>query len=114
MGEGFLIFQLVCRSGKQISLRINTKTVGTHIATFFRNQYDSEIGTSASTPIVAALFNRIIEERLRVGKGPVGFVNPTLYQHPEALNDVVHGKNGFCCKDCGFEAAPGWVSLLWV
>lgn len=87
----------------------NVYTVGTNVATFSRNGYTPDDGTSASTPIVAALFNRIIEERLRVGKGPLGFVNPTLYKHSEALNDVVHGKNGYCHKDDGFAAAPGWV-----
>lgn len=36
-------------------------------------------GISASTPIVAALFNRIFEERLRAGKtGPLDFINPAL------------------------------------
>ncbi|KAK6439473.1 hypothetical protein LTR95_004324 [Oleoguttula sp. CCFEE 5521] len=36
-------------------------------------------GTSASAPVFAAIVNRINEERLAVGKKPVGFLNPTLY-----------------------------------
>lgn len=49
-----------------------------------------------------------MEERLRNGKGLLGFINPTLYKHPEAFNDVTQGKNGYCTKDGGFEAGPGW------
>ena len=64
-------------------------------------------GTSASAPIVAALFNRIVEERLRVGKGPLGFVNPTLYQNPGVLNHIVEGNNR-ACRAKGFDCAAGW------
>ena len=35
-------------------------------------------GTSAATPVFAAILNRINEERLAVGKKTIGFVNPTL------------------------------------
>ncbi|KAI9687482.1 MAG: hypothetical protein M1822_002092 [Bathelium mastoideum] len=40
-------------------------------------------GTSAAAPVFAAILNRINEERIAVGKSTVGFVNPTLYAHPE-------------------------------
>lgn len=86
----------------------NLGLVGRNIATFWRNGYSIGGGTSSATPIVAGPFNRIVEERLRVGKGPLGFVNPTLYKHQEALNDIVKGINGYCTKEEGFEAAPGW------
>jgi hypothetical protein len=36
------------------------------------------MGTSAATPIVASMINLINEERLAVGKGPVGWVHPVL------------------------------------
>ena len=60
--------------------------------------------------MLAAMFNRINEERIRAGKGPVGFVNPTLYKHPEVLNDIVSGHNpGWKCTDVsGFDCAVGW------
>jgi len=35
-------------------------------------------GTSASSPVFAAVLNRINEERIAAGKATVGFVNPTL------------------------------------
>ena len=48
------------------------------------------------------MFNRIIEERIRAGKrGPIGFVNPTIYKHPEIWTDVVKGNNGYCNDDFG-------------
>ena len=68
------------------------------------------LGTSFAAPLLAAIFNRINEERIRVGKRPVGFVNPTLYQHPELLNDIVSGHNpGWkCSRNYGFDCTAGW------
>jgi hypothetical protein len=50
-----------------------------------------EGGTSASTPIFGAVINRINEERTNAGKGPIGFLNPTLYANPSMLNDITNG-----------------------
>lgn len=68
-------------------------------------------GTSAAAPIFASVINRINEERIAIGKAPVGFINPTLYAHPEVLNDVYNGTN-LGCVDGGFPAVKGWVSLI--
>lgn len=67
---------------------------GKNIATFSKNGYFASGGTSSATPLVAALINRIIEDRIRAGKGPLGFINPTLYKNPGMMNDIVKGKNG--------------------
>ncbi|KAJ5739107.1 hypothetical protein N7533_011891 [Penicillium manginii] len=64
-------------------------------------------GTSASAPVFAAILTRINEERLAAGKSTVGFVNPVLYQHPEAFFDITKGNNPGCNTN-GFEAAAGW------
>jgi tripeptidyl-peptidase-1 len=48
-------------------------------------------GTSASTPIFAGVINRLNEERLNAGKGPIGFLNPSLYANPSMLNDITNG-----------------------
>jgi tripeptidyl-peptidase-1 len=45
-------------------------------------------GTSAATPMFAAMINRINDERLLAGKKPIGFLNQILYQHPEVFTDV--------------------------
>jgi kumamolisin len=55
-------------------------------------------GTSAVAPLWAALLARINQT---TGK-PAGFLNPLLYQNPQALRDIVRGNNG------DFDAAAGW------
>jgi tripeptidyl-peptidase-1 len=45
-------------------------------------------GTSASAPIVASIITLINEQRLAAGKSTVGFINPTIYQNPDAFTDV--------------------------
>ncbi|KYK60569.1 alkaline serine protease AorO [Drechmeria coniospora] len=75
-------------------------------------------GTSMSGPLVAAMFTRINDERIAAGKGPIGFANPTLYQHPEMFHDITTGnqdKGGpdgdggaSACGNSGFSAVPGW------
>lgn len=64
-------------------------------------------GTSASAPVFAAMLTRINEERLAANKSTVGYVNPTLYKHPEAFYDITKGTNPGCKTD-GFSAAEGW------
>ena len=54
-------------------------------------------GTSGSTPIVASMITLINENRLAAGKGPVGFLNPTLYTKSHAFNDVSSTLALFCC-----------------
>jgi len=64
-------------------------------------------GTSASTPVVASIITLLNEARIAVGKGPIGFLNPTLYAHPEAFRDVTEGANPGC-GTAGFTAEKGW------
>ncbi|KAI1325715.1 putative alkaline serine protease AorO [Xylariaceae sp. FL0255] len=64
-------------------------------------------GTSAAAPVFASIINRVNEERIAVGKNPVGFVNPTLYAHPEMFHDITVGNNSGCGTP-GFYAASGW------
>ena len=66
-----------------------------------------EGGTSASAPIFAGLITRINGRRIAAGKKPVGFLNPTMYRHPEAFNDVLEGRIPGCGTS-GFPAAKGW------
>ncbi|EME43885.1 hypothetical protein DOTSEDRAFT_151445 [Dothistroma septosporum NZE10] len=74
-------------------------------------------GTSASAPVFASLLTRINDERLKKGKKPVGFVNPTLYANPSAFHDITTGHNNDAGGDCGrannnggqgFAVSPGW------
>lgn len=80
---------------------------GDNIAVFYGGEFQLGGGTSAATPIFAAIINRINEERLARGKRPGGFVNPALYKHPEVLNDITNGTNKACLGQ-GFNAVKGW------
>ena len=64
-------------------------------------------GTSASSPVVGAIITLINEARFAIGKGSVGFINPTLYANPGALNDITSGGNQGCGTP-GFTAVSGW------
>ena len=95
---------------------------GDNIAMYNKGVWSPSGGTSASCPIVAALFTRIIDERIASGKkGPLGFLNPAIYSNPSMFNDITNGTNPGCNTE-GFKTAPGWdpvsayqsfVVILW-
>lgn len=88
----------------------DVSAVGDNIAVWVAGEYGLSGGTSASTPIFASIINRINEERLAVGKSTLGFLNPTLYEHPEMFRDITNGSNPGC-GTIGFSAVPGWDPL---
>jgi len=49
---------------------------------------------------------QINDERIAIGKGPVGFVNPVLYAHADVLDDITNGKNPGYYTD-GFSSVEG-------
>ncbi|KAG8221268.1 peptidase S8/S53 domain-containing protein [Butyriboletus roseoflavus] len=66
-------------------------------------------GTSCSSPVVGAIITMINDARLAVGKGPIGFINPTIYT-PEfagTFHDITKGSNPGC-NTTGFNATEGW------
>ena len=65
-------------------------------------------GTSGSTPVFASIISMINNERINIGKGPVGFINPVLYEYPDMLNDIKTGANEGCGVDPAFRASWGW------
>ncbi|KAH7321462.1 putative protease S8 tripeptidyl peptidase I, partial [Rhexocercosporidium sp. MPI-PUGE-AT-0058] len=80
---------------------------GDNIPVFAGDDFTQSGGTSASTPIFAALINRINEQRLNAGKSVLGFLNPALYANPGMLNDITNGTNPGCGTE-GFSAVRGW------
>ena len=74
-------------------------------------------GTSASTPLFAAMVTLVNSARLSAGMSSVGFLNPQLYQlSSDVFNDITSGENqctagapgsAVCCS-MGFTAATGW------
>ncbi|KAF2098918.1 putative protease S8 tripeptidyl peptidase I [Rhizodiscina lignyota] len=80
---------------------------GLEIAVYVGGEAITEAGTSASSPIFAAIVTRINDARLNMGKKPIGFINPALYKNPWILNDITNGTNPGCNTD-GFKAVKGW------
>jgi len=80
---------------------------GAYYPAYNQGELEHWFGSSLASPLFASVLTLINEERAAVGKGPVGFVNPTLYAHPEVLNDITNGTNVGCGTE-GFHAAPGW------
>lgn len=66
-------------------------------------------GTSASSPVMAAILSAVNDARLALGKGSIGFINPTIYSDAFrfAFNDITNGTNPGCGTK-GFSAQPGW------
>ena len=77
-------------------------------------------GTSASAPLFGAGIALVDEALARVGRPPVGLVNPTLYALARgssgALHDVTQGRNdaydlGCCTATLGYDTASGLGSV---
>ncbi|KAI0635946.1 subtilisin-like protein [Trametes polyzona] len=66
-------------------------------------------GTSAATPIFAAILAAVNDARLARGKSPVGWINPAIYSHlfADAFHDITNGTNPGCGTE-GFPALRGW------
>jgi tripeptidyl-peptidase-1 len=64
-------------------------------------------GTSASAPIFASVISLLNERLLRMGRQPLGFLNPLIYLFPEIFNDITSGNNPSCGTN-GFPAKKGW------
>ena len=41
-------------------------------------EFELVFGTSCSSPVVGSFITMVNDARLAVGKGPVGFINPTV------------------------------------
>jgi tripeptidyl-peptidase-1 len=62
-----------------------------------------------SAPTFASIIALINDARKKKGLSRVGWINPTLYKHPEAFNDIVSG-GALGCGDenTGFNAMTGF------
>eukprot|EP01031_Cornospumella_fuschlensis_P023564 gene23564-28574_t len=79
-------------------------------------------GTSASSPVMAAMVTLVNTQRMKAGLTSIGFINPTLYAAANAnmYKDVTSGHNKCCaysgsnpgdnavCCASGFDTAVGW------
>eukprot|EP00937_MAST-01D_sp_MAST-1D-sp2_P001078 g1078.t1 len=101
-GRGFPDVSALGGAGNQYLIYQNKKATGAY-------------GTSAATPVVAAVAARLNELRLAAGRPPLGFLNPLFYQNAAAFNDVTSGINCGLPAGCShqakgraFPAVVGW------
>jgi tripeptidyl-peptidase I len=85
----------------------DVSALGLNLTTVYLGQVYGFGGTSASAPIFASVVTLLNEARLSAGKSPVGFLNPTIYKHPEMFTDITEGSNPGCGTK-GFPTAKGW------
>jgi tripeptidyl-peptidase I len=80
--------------------------VGSAFAIEWAGGPSSVLGTSASTPVVAAMMALVNDARLRAGKNATGWINPLLYSDKmtSVLQDIVEGVSQSCIWD---GSAPG-------
>jgi len=82
---------------------------GAHYNVAIDGNFTKVYGTSASTPVVAAILAMVNDARISNDQRPIGFINPTIYssRFADAFNDITTGNNAGCGTN-GFDAAPGW------
>ncbi|KAK8052500.1 hypothetical protein PG993_003885 [Apiospora rasikravindrae] len=90
-------------------------TIGINYLIQWAGLQTSILGTSASTPVIAALIALIDDARLQADKPSLGWLNPALYTSKEvraALDDVVGGTSRQCVYhddvEFGYEATKGY------
>lgn len=65
-------------------------------------------GTSGPCSVAAAFISNINAARWAIGKGSIGFINPTFYvDNAPFVNDITSGDNKGNCEE-GFYTAAGW------
>lgn len=84
--------------------------LGKNLDIIYKGDYYLAEGTSASSPIFAALIAQINDMRAASNKTSLGWLNPRLYTDVavrKALKDITSGNNANCGTN-GFTAEAGW------
>jgi carboxypeptidase C (cathepsin A) len=71
-------------------------------ATGYNVAIDGETTVAGGTSAVAPLWAGLVARSNQIAGRNAGFVNPALYQNPNALTDITQGNNN------GYSAGPGW------
>ncbi|KAF8523352.1 family S53 protease-like protein [Hysterangium stoloniferum] len=89
----------------------DVSAISNNMIFFFQNgRTVSGMGTSFSSPVVAAVVAFLNAHRKANGKPLLGFLNPAIYQNPGAFNDITGGNN-IGCNSTGFMAMNGWDAV---
>jgi kumamolisin len=67
------------------------------------NTFGNFVGTSAVAPLLSGLVGRINA----YSNQRIGFINSTIYNHPNAFNDITIGNNA-APANVGYSATTGW------
>ena len=99
------MFNLTGRATPDIS------AIGSAFQIVMGGEHAQVLGTSASTPVVAAMIALINDARMRAGKPSLGWLNPLLYSAKvrKVLKDVTEGDSRGCHFPDGTESV-GWPS----
>jgi tripeptidyl-peptidase-1 len=105
-GNGSEVARLFNASGRVIP---DVSAVGAGFDIVHGGYAGAVMGTSASTPVVAAMVALVNDRRLRQGKVSLGWLNPLLYgeEFKEVLQDVTVGESYGCSFGDG-TTAEGW------
>jgi tripeptidyl-peptidase-1 len=98
------------QSGRAIP---DISAVGTAFQIRFGGGGSAVLGTSASTPVIAAMIALINDARLRAGKCSLGFLNPLLYSDRvrSTLTDITRGRGQGCAFGEGEKDGKGWAAV---
>ncbi len=69
-------------------------------------------GTSASSPLFAGVVALLSAARRSIGQPPMGFLNPWLYNHTAALNDITGGYSEGCTDRRYFRRRARWNATV--
>jgi tripeptidyl-peptidase I len=113
-------------NSQQVRMFPDVSANGARYALPIEGQYYHLYGTSASSPTFGSIVTLLNGARIAIGKSPLGFLNPWLYQNPWILTgehafcvtadatpdlplllDITNGTNPGCGTQ-GFSAVPGW------
>lgn len=65
-------------------------------------------GTSCASPTLAGIIALLNDVRLQDGNSTLGFLNPWIYEHVNAWNDITSGSSTGCGFEDGWPARKGW------
>eukprot|EP01065_Artemidia_motanka_P015120 TRINITY_DN189_c0_g1_i1.p1 TRINITY_DN189_c0_g1~~TRINITY_DN189_c0_g1_i1.p1 ORF type:complete len:544 (+),score=205.96 TRINITY_DN189_c0_g1_i1:70-1701(+) len=68
-------------------------------------------GTSCASPTAAGVISLLNDLRIQNGKSTLGFLNPFIYSHGSAFNDITTGSNDGCDFSGGWPAKKGWDAV---
>ncbi|EPT01829.1 hypothetical protein FOMPIDRAFT_93538 [Fomitopsis schrenkii] len=88
----------------------DVSTQGVDFAIVLNGQIQGVGGTSCASPTFASVIALLNDELASAGKSRLGWLNPWLYSHPDALNNITSGNNPGCGTD-GFYATSGWSPI---